>query len=305
MICESLLRFCGVIPEYVENLAPFLYFCYMLRRIQQQTPELSRAEQRVARWVLEHPKQAARATLAEVAKLCGTSEPTVIRFCRHVGLGGFRDFTIRLTETLSRPGSNVHTNVSSEDTASDATTKVLDASIRSLIDMRSQLSSMPVEDAVAAMVPARQLAFAGLGASGHVANDACHKFFRLGIPCATLTDPPSILQFAAIADMQDVLVITSHTGRWPELIRASEIASDRGATIIALTDPASPLAAVSSITFGCPVLEDSSVYTPMSSRLAHLALLDALQVALALAMGSTAVERLRLSKDALQERKLE
>jgi RpiR family carbohydrate utilization transcriptional regulator len=287
----------------VEKMAYILYFYYMLRRIQQQTSDLSRAEQRVARWVLEHPRKAARATLAEVAKQCGTSEPTVIRFCRHVGLGGFRDFTIRLTETLSRPGSNVHTNVSAEDTAADAVSKVLDASIRSLIDMRSQLSSMPFEDALAAMVPARQLAFAGLGASGHVANDACHKFFRLGIPCTALTDPPSILQFAAIAETQDVLVITSHTGLWPELIRASEIARSRGATVIALTDPNSPLAAVCRIVFDCPALEDSSVYTPMSSRLAHLALLDALQVALALAMGSTAVDRLRRSKSALQERR--
>jgi RpiR family carbohydrate utilization transcriptional regulator len=303
MISESLLRFCAFIPNFVEKMADILYFYYMLRRIQQQTSDLSRAEQRVARWVLEHPRKAARATLAEVAKQCGTSEPTVIRFCRHVGLGGFRDFTIRLTETLSRPGSNVHTNVSAEDTAADAVSKVLDASIRSLIDMRSQLSSMPFEDALAAMVPARQLAFAGLGASGHVANDACHKFFRLGIPCTALTDPPSILQFAAIAETQDVLVITSHTGLWPELIRASEIARSRGATVIALTDPNSPLAAVCRIVFDCPALEDSSVYTPMSSRLAHLALLDALQVALALAMGSTAVDRLRRSKSALQERR--
>jgi RpiR family carbohydrate utilization transcriptional regulator len=303
MISESLLRFCAFIPNFVEKMAYILYFYYMLRRIQQQTSDLSRAEQRVARWVLEHPRKAARATLAEVAKQCGTSEPTVIRFCRHVGLGGFRDFTIRLTETLSRPGSNVHTNVSAEDTAADAVSKVLDASIRSLIDMRSQLSSMPFEDALAAMVPARQLAFAGLGASGHVANDACHKFFRLGIPCTALTDPPSILQFAAIAETQDVLVITSHTGLWPELIRASEIARSRGATVIALTDPNSPLAAVCRIVFDCPALEDSSVYTPMSSRLAHLALLDALQVALALAMGSTAVDRLRRSKSALQERR--
>jgi len=55
----------------------------MLTQIQEQTPKLSRAKQRVARWVIEHPKQASRATLAEVARECGTSEPTVIRFCRH------------------------------------------------------------------------------------------------------------------------------------------------------------------------------------------------------------------------------
>jgi DNA-binding MurR/RpiR family transcriptional regulator len=37
----------------------------------------------------------------------------------------------------------------------------------------------------------------------------------------------------------------------------------------------------------------------MSSRLAHLAVLDALQVALAISLGDAAVENLRRCKDAL------
>jgi DNA-binding MurR/RpiR family transcriptional regulator len=52
--------------------------------------------------------------------------------------------------------------------------------------------------------------------------------------------------------------------------------------------------------FPCHTLEDTNVYTPMSSRLAQLAVLDALQVTLALAMGEPAVENLRLSKEALR-----
>jgi RpiR family carbohydrate utilization transcriptional regulator len=272
----------------------------MLTQIQEQAPELSRAEQRVARWVIEHPKQAARATLAEVARECGTSEPTVIRFCRHIGLGGFRDFTIRLTEALSRPVSNVHNNVSADDTLPDAVTKVMDASIRSLIDMRSMMSSLPVEAAIDAMRAARQIAFAGLGASGHVAADACQKYFRLGIPCTALTNTPDLLQFAGVSTAGDVLVIVSHGGRWPELARAAELARRRGAGVIALTDRRSRLAGLASVLFPCEAVEDASVYTPMSSRLAHLALLDALQVALALSMGDAAVEQLQRSQQALQ-----
>ena len=271
----------------------------MLHEIQEQAPEMSRAEQRVARWVIQHPRQAARATLAEVAHACGTSEPTVIRFCRRIGLGGFRDFTIRLTEALSRPASNVHSNVGADDTAPDAVAKVLDASIRSLTDMRSMISSLPVDAAVLAMRSARQIGFAGLGASGHVAADACQKYFRLGIPCTALTNTPDLLQFAAVCDAKDVLVITSHEGRWPELSRAAELARMAGATVIALSDRKSRLARLASIFFPCDEIRDPSIFTPMSSRLAHLALLDALQVALALAMGETAVERLRRSREAL------
>ena len=127
----------------------------MLSHIEQRVGDLSPAEQRVARWVLGHPRQAADATLATVADECGTSQPTVIRFCHHVGLGGFRELTIRLTEALSRPVSYVHRNVSADDAAPDAVAKVLDASIQSLIDVRSRLSTMPIDAAVAAMAAAR------------------------------------------------------------------------------------------------------------------------------------------------------
>lgn len=272
----------------------------MLTRIEQQISNLTRAETRVAEWILAHPRQAADATLAEVARECGASEPTVIRFCRSVGLGGFRELTIRLTEALSRPVSYVHRDVSADDATPDAVTKVLDAAIQSLIDMRSQLSSMPIDRAAMILAGARQITFAGLGASGHVAADACHKFFRLGTPCSAHTDTPSILQAAAIAAPGDVLLIVSHLGGWPELDQAASAARDNGADVIALTDPSSELAQRVTLAFSWDPQEDTSVYTPMSSRLAQLALLDALYVAFALSLGKPAAENLRRSKDALR-----
>lgn len=271
----------------------------MLRTITKALPQLSPSERRVGQWIVDHPRQAATITLARLAAECKTSEPTVVRFCRHVGLRGFRELAIRLTEALSAPAMYVHRDVGSDDTTSDAVTKVMDASIQSLVQMRARLSSMPIDDAVRAMKTARQIAFAGLGASGHVANDASHKFFRLGIPCTALRDATMILQFAAIAEPDDVLVLLSHTGRWAEFVRAAELARQRGATVIALTDPDSKVAAAAGLLFPCQFIEDTSVFTPMSSRLAQLALLDAIQVALALSQGDVATENLRRSKDAL------
>ena len=94
----------------------------MLQVIEQRIKDLSPAEQRVAEWVLSHPRQAAHATLATVARECGTSEPTVIRFCRHMGLAGFRELAIRLAEALSHPGNYVHRDVGPDDSTSDAIT---------------------------------------------------------------------------------------------------------------------------------------------------------------------------------------
>ena len=271
----------------------------MLTTITNALPDLTPSEQRVGRWILQHPKEAANITLARLAAECETSEPTVVRFCRRVGLGGFRELAIRLTEALSSPSTYVHRNVSADDSIADAVIKVMDTSIQSLVEMRAQLSSMPVNAAVDAMKDARQIVFAGLGASGQVARDACHKFFRLGIPCTALHDTTMILQYAAIADSRDVLILLSHSGRWQEFGRAAKMARERGATVIAITSPDSVFAEEASLHFPCSVVEDTNIFTPMSSRLAQLALLDAIQVALALAQGDVAGDNLRRSKDAL------
>ncbi|MGI9234812.1 MAG: SIS domain-containing protein, partial [Woeseiaceae bacterium] len=110
-----------------------------------------------------------------------------------------------------------------------------------------------------------------------------------------------ILQFAAIAQHDDVMVLLSHTGRWPEFAQAAALARERGATVIALTNPDSRVADAAGLLFPCRLIEDTSVYTPMSSRLAQLALLDAIMVALALAQGDVASDNLRRSKNALSD----
>lgn len=273
----------------------------MLGLINQSLGRLSRAEKRVAEWVLAHPRQATESTVAAVAKACGTSEPTVIRFCRRMGLSGFRELAIRLTEGLSRPDSLIHRDVRAGDSTSDATVKTVEAAIQALIGLRSQLSTMPFERVVSRMIASRQIVFAGLGASGHVAGDASHKFFRLGIPCSALLEPPSIRQFAAIATERDVLIVISKNGDSAELCDAAARARGNGAFVVAITDPVSELARMASATFGCDAREDTNIYTPRTSRIEHLALLDALHVAVALAMGDTAAENLRRSKDALAQ----
>jgi RpiR family carbohydrate utilization transcriptional regulator len=273
----------------------------MLDRIHQALGRLSRSEKRVAEWVLAHPKQATESTVAAVAKACATSEPSVIRFCRRMGLSGFRELTIRLAEALSQPDSLVHRDVSPQDTTSDATVKVVDAAIKSLVDLRAALSAMPFDAVVSRMLQARQFVFAGLGASGHVASDACHKFFRLGTPCSAIIEPPSIRQFAAIADERDVLFMVSKNGDSRDLCDAAREADGNGALVVAITDPESPLADAASATFACDAHEDTNIYTPRSSRLVHLALLDALHVATALALGEAAAQNLRRSKDALAQ----
>jgi len=270
-----------------------------LEQLQTRQTSLSRSEARVGNWILANPTEAVDASVQKVAAQAEVSEPTVIRFCRSMGLGGFRELKTQLIASLQKSESYLHHDVSDADSAGSAAVKVLESSISALVDLRREIFAMPFEPAVEAMEGARQIVFTGFGASAHVAEDTRHKFFRLGIPCVAVTDPPTLLQQAAVTSADDVWVVISHTGAWPALIEGAEIAVARGATLLAVTDPGSALARLATILLPCHANEDTNIYTPMSSRLAQLTLLDALQVSVALQMGGEAEENLRSTKAAL------
>ncbi|MEM1229617.1 MAG: MurR/RpiR family transcriptional regulator [Pseudomonadota bacterium] len=271
----------------------------MLARIKQELPALSPAERRVGQWVLSDPEAASRAALAGAAAAIGVSEPTIIRFARRFGASGFRAFKADLIAAVHSVPAGLHADVSPADSAALAHRKVVDRALATLHELRRRMATMPLEPVIEGFGAARQWQFCGLGASGTVAADAAHKFFRLGRPVRAIQDAPTALQSAAIAGEGDLLVFISHLGHWPELARAAALATTRGAKVLALTRADSPLGTASSWCLDPGSDEDTSVYTPMSSRIAQLCLLDALQVSVALSLGEEAAAYLRSSKAVL------
>src|SRR5918998_6073508 len=73
-----------------------------LVRIRSLLPGLARAEQRVAKVVLENPSTVARRSITEVAEAAGTSETTVTRFCKAIGVGGYPELRIALAADTAR-----------------------------------------------------------------------------------------------------------------------------------------------------------------------------------------------------------
>ena len=270
----------------------------MIDQILAARDGLSVAERRIADWVIQNPRLAAESTLARVAAACGVSEATVVRFSRSLGLKGFRAFTLRLAGSLGQAGY-LHRDVAPADSATSVAEKVFDASLRELVNTREGLADQPFAGIAELLAGARQIIFVGVGGSGQVAMDARHKFFRLGIPCVVLNQYPDILQQCAIAEPDDVFFFISTRGHWRELVDAARTASSRGSACVALTRSDAALADAVDWQLCCEPEEDTSVFTPMTSRLSQLALLDALFVVLAMTLGDEAEERLRISKSVL------
>jgi len=266
----------------------------MLDRILAALPALPPAEQRVAKLVLADARSFASLPVGELAERSHVSKPTVIRFCRSVGYDGLADFKLKLAGAVNEGVPFIHRAVDEDDKVGDIMVKVIDNAVSALLKYRNDAASHAFERAIVALAAAcrngRRIEFYGVGNSGIVAQDAQHKFFRLGVAANAVSDGHVQVMSATMLQPGDCAVIISNSGRSRDLLDAAEIARRKGATTIVITASASPLAHASSgtqhVLLAADHPEDYDRYSPMVSRLLHLVIIDILTTGVALRLGS-------------------
>jgi RpiR family transcriptional regulator, carbohydrate utilization regulator len=266
----------------------------MLERIHAALPALPPAEQRVAKLVLADARSFASLPISELADRSHVSKPTVVRFCRSVGYDGLADFKLKLAGTVNEGVPFVHRAVDEDDKPGDIVVKVIDNAVSALLAYRNDAAGHAFERAMQALAEAgrngRRIEFYGVGNSGIVAQDAQHKFFRLGVSATAVSDGHVQVMSATMLQAGDCAVIISNSGRSRDLLDAAEIARRKGATTIVITASASPLArsannGAQQILLAADHPEDYDRYSPMVSRLLHLVIIDILTTGVALRLG--------------------
>jgi RpiR family transcriptional regulator, carbohydrate utilization regulator len=266
----------------------------MLERVQAALPALPPAEQRVGKLVLADPRSFASLPVGELAERSHVSKPTVVRFCRSVGYDGLADFKLKLAGSVNEGVPFVHRSVDEDDRPGELIVKVVDNAVSALLAYRNSAASAAFERAIAALTAAckdkKRIEFYGVGNSGIVAQDAQHKFFRLGVSAQAVADGHVQVMSATMLQPGDCAVIISNSGRSKDLLDAAEIARRKGATTIVITASGSPLAhaatAAQQIHLAADHPEDYDRYSPMVSRLLHLIVIDILTTGVALRLGS-------------------
>ena len=258
----------------------------MLLQIESSLDGLSRSERKVAAYVLADASGVLSMSIARVAREAKVSEPTVNRFCRTFGATGFPDFKLKLAQSLASGPTLTTAMVSEADTLPEIFTKLTDKAICSVQDLKDSLDVTNLERAVDLFCQARQVAFFGMGASGSVARDAQHKFFRFNVPVVAYEDGLMQRMHATAMKTGDLAVLISHTGRTRAMVEAAGLAREAGASVLALTRSDTPLSRVATLTVPVNVDENTDLYIPMVSRLMQLLVLDVLVTGVALKRGS-------------------
>ncbi len=272
----------------------------ILEAIRTALPELRKSDTKVAKLVLAEPMRLLDATVAEVAALADVSQPTVIRFCVAIGLSGFAEFKIRLAQGLALGTSATHSVISDSDDLSAVANKIFEYTLTSLDEARRHLDLHALARAVDALAAARSIEFFGFGASGLVAQDGQQKFPLFGVPCRAQSDSHQQIMAASMMMPGDVAIVVSNTGRTLQLVEAARIAREN-ATVIGLVGAAGPLSELCDIVLLVSTHDNTNVYTPTTSRIAALVMIDILSTAVALRRDAAHLERLQRMKRGLND----
>lgn len=256
----------------------------MIDDIRQNLPTFSKSQRRLADVILQDIDKATRATTKELAEQAQVSEPTIVRFARRMGSDGFTDFKMRLSQDFATGRMFVLSDAPPlpQDPAMIAN-QVYEATAQALAYSFAQRDPAALAQAAAAIDAARRVFCLGVGgSSANVAAEAANRLFRFDVSVSTIIDPYAQTIAATLCAANDVLLIFSVTGKPASLVSSATLARDRGAAVIAITRPQSPLAAAASIVIGLTIPDhDRRFEIPNRSRYGQLYVLDCIATLLA------------------------
>lgn len=251
----------------------------ILVEITTAMPELRKSERKVAEYVLAAPEHVMHMRIVDLAQEAQVSEPTIVRFCRAIGCNGFQEFKVRIAQEMAIANNIGQFAIVADDSIDDICQKIADTTIQRLHQVKAHLQSQQVAAAVKALSQARRVEFYGFGASGAVAIDAQHKFFRLQVATAAYSDPHMQAMSAVTLGQEDVVVAISQSGRTKDLLHSVQLAQQHGAQVISLAPANTYLSTHADLPIHINISEDTAQFTPMTSRIAHLMVIDMLAVA--------------------------
>ncbi|WP_288022429.1 glucokinase [Thauera sp.] len=289
---------CGAAEVLRNHLQDHADSGQLLERIRAGMDSLSPAERRVASLVLEQPRTVLNDPVAEIAAKAEVSQPTVIRFCRSLGMQGLSDFKLKLASGLTAAVPVRHSQVRIGDPGSELVAKIFNNTSSAITKLRDQLDGAAIERAIDLLAAARRIELYGVGNSSVAALDGQHKFFRFSIPSNAYIDSHIQLMAARLLGPGDVVVAISKSGSLAETLQAADAALQAGAAVIAITAAGSALAQRATVALEVAHPEEGAGYLSMVSRILHLLLIDVLAV-------GVAMRRITATGELVEERALQ
>ncbi|MCL5096481.1 MAG: MurR/RpiR family transcriptional regulator [Candidatus Omnitrophica bacterium] len=271
----------------------------LLAHLQATLPSLNPTERLIAEYVMQDPERVVTSSISELRRGSGASVGSIVGFCRSFGTKGFADFKIALARELAQGGFSAQSrgNGSQDSSLFESVFQFHEQSLKETLQINSEET---LEKVSRMLESGRRIEIFSIGMSYPVAYTACCKLRLIGLLASAQCDSHMQLVAATQLGKGDVAFAISCSGSTRETVQCLEIAREKGATTICLTNcMKSPITAFADVTLYATPSEIRYFQAPLASRVTQLALVDALFVAIALRHKNRTSKQLQTANEKL------
>ena len=257
----------------------------ILKSLSAQLDSLTAADRQIAQFIIDNPNEMLAMSSAALAEATGRSQSSVVKFSQKLGYGGYQQLKLAVNKAKAlewqAPGGVIHGTIDASDSYMTILQKLIGSKLLSMRETLAANNEHTIDRALDALVNARKVQLAGVGASSLVAKDFSYKLLKLGRTALIDSDSHIQISNASALNQADVLLALSHSGRSLEPLRIAEVAKKRGATVISMTGlHPNPLLDLADIHLFSVADEERVRSSAITSRDAQLMLMDMLFILL-------------------------
>ncbi len=210
----------------------------VLQTIRQQMDGFSKGQKRIAEYILSDYDKAAFMTAAKLGKTAQVSESTVVRFASELGYSGYPAMQKALQELIRGRLTSVQRIRASEMEEGDLLSRAMHRDVETINTTIESIDRAAFTSVVEKLLAAEHVYIVGVRSSAFLAG-YLNFYLRL------LMDNVILVQHSAAGEIyeqmvhigpKDVLIAISFPRYSNMVIHAVDMACERGADVIAITD---------------------------------------------------------------------
>ncbi|MFC6463634.1 MurR/RpiR family transcriptional regulator [Marinilactibacillus sp. GCM10026970] len=231
----------------------------------QEQKEFNNSEKTLADYILNHRESVLEFSIQTLAQQTFTSTSTIVRFCRKIGLKGYKDFKIKWSAELQKEYNEI-TNVNpdfpftEDDTYPEIQKKILELLTESLHQTHAITSNERMGKAVDLLLNAKRIGIFAYGDTYLPALNFQNKLMKIDMPVQLSVIPGENRHLAANFGKEDCALILSYSGESKNNYFITNILKKNKAKILVISaNPDSHIARLADLLLPVAKSESTSV----------------------------------------------
>lgn len=277
-----------------------------LYKIKEEYGNMSRSLRKIGAYILENPSSIVKSTITELSDKTGVkSEASIVRFYRHLGFSGYKEFKIQVAQELAgHTFYHSFEDINISDSPNEVKHKIFSGAISTLIANSQTQNINRFEHARDLIYKSKRIIFLGYAASAAICYYAYFRFIELGFNCHFFADTHINAAVLANPDPGDLLFCISNSGETRDLIEPIERITPIKPPIILITGHEnSSLGKLANVVIPIQSEETNIATDAMSSRIAQLCTIDTLFSIVSLGLGEASLSKLMSIRKTFMEYK--